>query len=418
MIAWLLSLALPALSRAEGQDDGLGWARELEEADLSWSWGPLDFEFGGELNLEAYVFDGEAPGTTMEDAPLRSDHYRRTRAEDGPEGGGRLKLTLDGGVGERLAWFVEGRIDHGAPFQEGEAVGARIEQAWARAALVEASALDLTLGKFAAPLGNFIPRHAAMQNPLATAPLPYDQVTTFMKLADTTAAVLARRDRPDVKDWRVPIYREVYGVGGMLSGQAGPLAWAVALMNSAPATWAHDWNLHEGDFDPPNAYLHASWAVGPTTTLGASWSRGPYSREDDDGVPPGREAGDFPQTLAGVDIQWSSGDWDVFAELIWTRFEAPNVEDLELWAGYVEAKLTVAPGLFVAARLARMSFGEIEDPAGESKRWDRTSSRAELGGGWYLTRNMLLKATLQLNYQAGGREPDDDLLMLQWVLTF
>ena len=400
------------------QDDVFGWARELEEADLSWSWGIFDFEFGGELDLEAYVFDDHAPGTTLEDAPLRSDHYQRTRAEDGPEGGGRLKLTLDGGIGDRLSWFLEGRIDHGAPFQENEALGARLEQAWAKAAVVERSGLDLTLGKFAAPLGNFIPRHQAMQNPLATVPLPYDLPTSFMKLADTAAAVLARRDRADVKDWRVPIYREVYAVGGMLSGQAGPLAWAVALMNSAPATWAFDWNLHSGDFDPPNIYLRAAWAVGPTLTLGASFSQGPYSRADDDGVPPGREAGDFPQTLAGVDVQWSSGDWDVFGELIWTRFEAPLIDDLDLVSGYVEAKYTITPGLFAAARLARTVFGEIDDAAGNARRWDRTTSRAELGGGYFFTRNLLFKATVQVNQQAGSPEPDDDLLMLQWVLTY
>jgi hypothetical protein len=399
------------------QDGGpLDWARALDEADLSWSWGPLDFELGGELDLELLFYEDEAPGTQVEDAPLRSDHYKRPGQADSPEGGGRLKLTLDGGIGERVAWFLEGRIDHGAPFEEGEAVGARVEQAWGRAGVVDG--LNVTLGKFAAPVGNWIPRHAPKDNPLTTAPLPYDQVTTFMQLSDTTAAVLNRRDRPDVKDWRVPIYRELYGVGGMASGQAGPVAWAVAVMNIAPADWVFDWNAHAGDFSSPNLYARAAWAVGPTLTLGGSWSRGPHSRDDADGVPSGREAGDFPQTLAGVDVQWSSGDWDVFAELYWSRIEAPLVEDLDLWAGYVEAKRTILPGLFGAARLGRMQFGEIEDAAGESRRWDRTSTRAELGAGYFFTRNMLLKATGQLNFQSGGREPDDDLLMVQWVLTF
>lgn len=410
MIALLL--LLPALQ----DDDGLDWARALDEAELSWSWGIFEVEFGGELDLELMIYGDEAPGVQVEDAALRSDHYRRPGQASSPEAGGRLKLTLDGAVGERLAWFVEGRIDHGAPFEEGEAVGARIEQAWGRWSVVDG--LSLTLGKFAAPLGNFIPRHGGLQNPLATAPLPYDQITTFMQPSDTAATVLGRRDRPDVKDWRTPVYREVYGVGGMLAGQAGPVTWAVAVMNSAPGTWAFDWNYHSGDFEAPNLYLRAAWAVGPTTTLGASWSRGPYNREDADGLPADREAGDFPQTLAGVDLQWSSGDWDVYAELIWTRYEAPLVEDLELLTGYVEGKVTFAPGLFGALRLGRTGFGEIEDAAGEEKRWDRGLSRVELGAGAFLTRNLLLKATLQTNHQSGGREPDDTLFVLQWVLTF
>ena len=186
MMALALALAL--------QD--FDWARDLEEADLSVTWGPLTMEFGGELDLELYVYEDEAPGVSVEDAALRSDHYKRPGQADSAEGGGRLKLTIDGALGERITWFFEGRIDHGAPFDEGEAVGARVEQAWAQAALVEDAALDLRLGKFAPPLGNFLPRHQPRQNPLVTFPLPYDQITTFMKPTDTAASYPARPGRP------------------------------------------------------------------------------------------------------------------------------------------------------------------------------------------------------------------------------
>jgi hypothetical protein len=396
------------------QDDFVEWARALDEVDLSVTWGPLTMEFGGELDLELYVYEDEAPGVSVEDAALRSDHYKRPGQADSPEGGGRLKLTIDGALGERITWFFEGRIDHGAPFDEGEALGARVEQAWAQAAVVENAALDLRLGKFAPPLGNFLPRHQPKQNPLVTFPLPYDHITTFMRPADTAAAVLNRRARADVKDWRVPIHREVYGAGGQLSGQAGPAAWAVALTNSAPGTWAFDWTG-----DVPTIYLRGTWAVDASATAGASFSRGSYNKDDADGIPSGRDASDFPQTLAGIDLQWASGDLDVFAELIWTRFETPNVDDLELWSWYAEAKYTFLPGLFGAARIAQMAFGEIDDAAGEARQWDRNTWRLEVGGGYFFTRNLFLKLTGQLNRRAGGdRDPDDDLLALQLGLTF
>lgn len=390
------------------------WARELDEIDLSASWGPLEVELGGSLELELFVYGDEAPGVSVEDAALRSDHYKRPGQADSPEGGGRLKLTLDGAWGERVTWFFEGRIDHGAPFEEGEAVGARVEQAWIETAVLEASALDLRLGKFAPPLGNFLPRHQPRQNPLVTFPLPYDHITTFMQPTDTAAVVLNRRDRPDVKDWRVPIYREVYGWGGQLAGQLGPATWAVAVTNSAPGSWAFDWNAR----DAPTLYLRGTWALDATATLGASFAKGAYNTDDADGMPAGQDAADFPQTLAGVDLQWASGDLDVFAELIWTRFEAPLVDDLDLWSWYVEAKYTFLPGLFGAARLAQMAFGEIDDAAGESRRWDRTAYRVELGGGYFFTRNLFLKTTVQINRLAGGREPDDDLWAVQLGLGF
>ena len=189
-------------------------------------------------------------------------------------------------------------------------------------------------------------------------------------------------------------------------------------MNSAPATWAFDWGLHSGDFKDPNLYLRGSWRPDVSTVIGASWSRGPYDREDAKGIPPGRESGDFPQTLAGFDVEYSRGDLDIFAEIYWTRFEAPFIDDMELLSWYVEGKYTIVPGLFGAMRVAQMIFGEIDDAAGESHQWDRNVARVEIGGGYFFTRNLFFKLTGQLNYTMGGREPNDHLLMGQFGLGF
>src|SRR6185295_11039649 len=258
----------------------------------------------GELDLELLVFGKEAPGIALEDAPLRSNHYKRTRTEDGPEGVERLTVILDGAFQDWLTFNVEARVDHGAPAEHGEAVGARFEQYWVRGTVPGSTLFNLELGRFAAPVGNFIPRSLPRKNPLTTWPVMYDQVTTFMKKTDTVATLLGRRDRPAVKDWRVPIYREVYGVGGMLFGAWEKLSYWVAVTNSAPAEWAFDWPLHAGDFRDPVCYLRATYAVDPRVTVGASVSRGPYDRRDAGGIPAGRTTGDYPQTIAGVDARY------------------------------------------------------------------------------------------------------------------
>jgi hypothetical protein len=397
----------------------LDWIRALDELDFSVSAGDALLELSGELNLELHVFDQESPGLSLEDAPLRSDHYQRTRVEDSPEVVARVKLFLDGGWGDWVEWFVEARADRGAPALEGEAWGARLEQYWLRLQLPDAPrAPKLTLGKFAAPLGNFLPRHEPLKNPFIAYPLLYDHITTFASVGDRPAQLLARRDRADVKDWRAPVWREVYGTGAMLSGDLGPVAWSAALMNSAPATWGFDWTWHEGDFRDPAAYLRASWAVHPSTTVGASWSRGPYERQDADGLPGGRDAGDFPQTFAGADLAWAWGDLDVFAEAAWTRFDGPAVGEIDLWTWTAEAKYTLLPGVFAAARLGQVLFGDVRDAAGEEHQWDRNVTRVEFGGGWFLSRNLLLKSQVELTYQHGGREPHDTAWLTQWVLAF
>jgi hypothetical protein len=330
----------------------------------------------------------------------------------------RLTVVIDGSFQDWLSYNVEGRVDHGAPAEKHEAVGARLEQYWVRGSIPQSALFNLQLGKFSAPVGNFIPRSMPRKNPLTTFPLVYDQVTTFMKKTDTMATLLTRRDRPRVKDWRVPIYREVYGVGGMIFGSWDKLTYSFALLNSAPATWAFDWPLHAGDFRHPNYYLHAGYALDPRLSIGASASRGPYDRGDANSIPAGRDTGDFPQTLAGVDLHYALGALDVFAEAFWTQFKTPFVDDVDLWSWYVEGKYTFLPGLFGALRFAQMVVGDARDLAGVRHQWDRNLYRFEFGGGYFFTRNFFAKATMQLNYTSGGREPNDHLFMLQLGLGF
>jgi hypothetical protein len=415
----LAAALLAPLQEEEGLGTPADWARALDGLDLSLSVGDLSVELAGELSAELLVFDQESPGLSLEDAPLRSDHYKRTRQEDRSEVVARAKLFLEIAYADWLSASVEARADRGAPAIEGEAWGARLEQYWVRLEVPGVAwAPRFTLGKFAAPVGNFLPRHQPSKNPLPAFPILYDHVTTFASVGDVPAQLLARRDRPTVKDWRAPVWREVYGTGAMLSGDRGTFTYAVAVMNSAPGTWGFDWSLHQGDFRDPNLYLRAAWAVHPSTTLGASWSRGPYERQDADGLPRGRDAGDFPQTFAGADVAWAWGDLDVFAEVCWTRFDAPATGGVDLLAWYTEAKVTLLPGLFAAARLGQVRFGEVRDAAGESHRWDRDTTRVEFGGGYFFTKNLFLKSAVMLNYAHGGREPHDTLWMTQWVLSF
>ncbi|HLY09807.1 MAG TPA: hypothetical protein VKW04_10925, partial [Planctomycetota bacterium] len=132
----------------------------------------------------------------------------------------------------------------------------------------------------------------------------------------------------------------------------------------------------------------------------------------------GKDTGDYPQTVAGVDLSYAIGAVEIFAEAYWTQIQAPLLDNLELWAWYVEGKYTFLPGLFGAVRVAEMVFGSIDDAAGVSHRWDRNLARVEVGGGYFFTRNLFLKATMQVNHQMGGREPHDNLFMLQMGLTF
>lgn len=414
MIALVMALALGAPQ----EGDYFEWARRLDELDLTWKWGEFEFEASGELDFEFFAFPHEAPGVSVEEAALRARHYDETHEADSPELGGRFSIFLDGFRGEWLTWSIEARTDLGSPAEHGESLDARMEQYWARLTIPGEAWANLQVGKFAAPFGNFIPRHYPKANPLTTYPLPYDHVTTFLGPSDATATVLGRREKDEVKTWRVPIFQAVYATGAMAFGRVGPLDYAVAVMNMAPAAWAWDWSLRGRDLDYPTLVGRVGWTPDISTKVGASWAKGAIDRHDVAGVPQGREVGDFPQTMAGMDFEYSRGDLDFFGEVVWSRFEAPLVEDMDFWSAYVEGKYTFLPGLFGAARAGFMRFGEIHDAAGRMRSWDYDTGRLELGGGYFFTRNFFVKATGQWNHTLGGADEDDPLFMMQVGLGF
>jgi len=411
-------LGLWAPQELGGSDDGLEWARAIDELDLSFRSGDFEARVSGELNLRAYFFGREAPGLTLESAAFRGRHYDMTRFPDSPEFGRKILLFADATYQDWLTASLELRGDRAISAEQGEAYDGRAEQYWVRLSLPDSSPVNLQLGKFSPPLGNFLGRHASKTNPLTTYPLPYDHVTTYISLRDQASNLIFRRDIQDRKHWRPAIWEEVYAHGVMLFGRLEGWSGSAALMNSSPTTWAYDWEFDTRDLRDPVGYVRLAYSPAAAARFGASWTRGPYTKHDDPLTPAGADPGDYEQTLAGIDAAWSVGHLDLFAEVIVSRFESPRVDDLELLTYYVEAKLTFLPGLFGAVRLAQMRFGTIEDASGVTRRWDRDHTRMEAGAGYFLTRNFFIKLTGQVNETLGGREPSDNLVVTELVLTF
>lgn len=394
------------------------WLEKLDELDTTWKWGTWDFEFSGEANLEAFFFGKESPGVTVEEAALRADKYDPTTLADSPEFGGRLKLFLEGFHSDWFAFFAELRGDRAIAHEDGHDVDARLEQYWARVTVPGKAWCNFQAGKFAAPIGNFIPRHDPKRNPLTTFPLPYDFVTTYKEFDDTADKIIARRDKVVNKLWRVPIWQADYAHGLMFFGSVDELSYSVAVMNSAPATWPWDWWYRDGDFGNPTIYTHVQYAPTISTKFGVSWARGAYDKESFSEEPHSTPA-DFPQDLIGLDFWYSLGHFELYWEGFWTSFRAPQVQEpLELWTYYVEGRYKIMPGLFAALRWGQIFFGTINDSKGVGRKWDYDVNRIEVGGGYSFTRNFMVKATYQFNETLHGRDPNDNLLMLQAILSF
>jgi hypothetical protein len=76
---------------------------------------------------------------------------------------------------------------------------------------------------------------------------------------------------------------------------------------------------------------------------------------------------------------------------------APVLSDPLTATGFdVEGRYRLAPGLYAAARLGRLSFGEVRGTS-QAVSWDADVTRLEVGGGWSFSRGLVLKVAYQYN---------------------
>ena len=80
----------------------------------------------------------------------------------------------------------------------------------------------------------------------------------------------------------------------------------------------------------------------------------------------------------------------------------------------MEGRYKIRPGLYAAARLDHLGFSTITGATSRDS-WDAPVTRVEVGGGFSVQRNLLLKLTLQLNSRAGGRVTNTRIGTLQMV---
>ncbi len=367
----------------------------------------FEMAFSGRVDLTFYGLPGDAPGLVGHDHSFVSD---------------KADLFIDTWIGDVVYIFVDGRTDRGENSSDDSQV-ARMEQYFLRLSYPGDFDLSVQFGKFPGPIGNFIPRHDTANDNLLRAPIVYDQPTHlgWRRPAPSNAALIARRDRPHHWNQGVThIWQAYYATGGAMFGSWKFLNWRFGAMNTAPGDLPESWQLSWGDHDDKFNYMGRLGAV-PLFGLevGLNISRGPYLDRDAEDRLGGKSRTDFDQILYGIDAQYTMGDLDLYFEAYRSEWEAHNIDgDLISWAWYLEAKYTFVPGLFGAARFGRISYSSITDSDGEDKTWDRDQDRLEIGAGYWLKKNLLLRGGVELNWTEADEDPDDNGYLLGLTLSF
>ena len=162
----------------------------------------------------------------------------------------------------------------------------------------------------------------------------------------------------------------------------------------------------------------------PGLLVGASGARGPFvarSAAVAAGLDAGRHA--LTQIAWGADAEYSRDHYLVRAEAIVSDWRLPIVAapvidgPVRAVSTSVEGRYRIRPGLYAAARLDHLAFSEV---VGTTRRdeWDAPVTRLEIGGGYSLMRNLVLKLAWQRNTRDTTRTPSRTFVAAQAVFWF
>lgn len=367
--------------------------------------GYVSMRVSGLLDLEGYYVQQPPPGLI----------YTNHNFLFNP----RLTLFLDGQIGPKFYFFLQGRIDRG--FDPADAsVQGRLDEWALRYTPWDDGRINVQVGKFATVIGNWAARHYSWDNPFITAPLPYENLTSIWDTAAADSyATLLSWDYSE-KDLKNPIiWGPAYATGAAVSGRIDKFDYAASITNTAPASRPDGWNVFEVGFTHPCYSGHIGYRPDEAWNIGFSASVGDYLLpEAAPTVASGRNFGDYREVLFGQDVSWAWHHWQVWAEMYETRFQIPGVGNADTLAYYVEAKYKVTPQFFVAARWNQQIYNSVPDGLGDEYPWSDNIWRIDLAATYRFTPHMQAKLQYSFMQMYGTESEYQHMVALQFTVKF
>jgi hypothetical protein len=274
---------------------------------------------------------------------------------------------------------------------------------------------DIQVGRIPPTFGAFARRTYASDNPLIAYPLAYQYLTTIRPdaLPASVDELLQKRGL----GWRVR-----YTIGDTAADHGVPLVSAfrwdtgveahgtIGIVTLSGAVTVGTVSNPLFTDDNGGRQLAGRVELRPVAglILGSSVARGPFVGDAAaKAVSPMPQASSLTQTAWGVDAEFSRDYYLVRFETIGSswRLPIPNGPNLDLSLGsmstFVEGRYKIMPGLYAAARLDHLGFSDVTGTT-VTEPWDAPVTRIELGGGYSLQRNLVLKGSYQHDARDGG----------------
>ncbi len=335
----------------------------------------------------------------------------------------RLDVSAELRANDRLALLADLRSDNGqAP--EPYALFVRVRP-W------PARRFDIQAGRIPPTFGAFARRTYPSDNLLIGYPLGYQYLTSLR--SDALPANADELLRMRGRGWL-----SSFGVGNPAPDSGVPLVsafrWdtgvqvhgATDVVDAAVAVTTGTLSHPLVNEDNDGKQVAGRIAVQPFAGLivGASGARGPYVGREAAaaaGVDAGRRG--LTQTAWGADAEYSRDHYLVRAEAIASDWRLPIVgapvvaARLRAVSTSVEGRYRFRPGLYAAARLDHLAFSTITGTSRQDE-WDAPVTRLEIGGGYSLMRNLVLKLAWQRNTRDTTRAPSRTFVAAQAAFWF
>jgi hypothetical protein len=335
----------------------------------------------------------------------------------------RIDVNAALAAGERFSLLGELRSDNGeAP--EPYAFYLRVRP-WA------GRAIDVQIGRVPPTFGAFARRTYAADNLLIGYPLAYQYLTSLR-----TDALPASAD--ELLRMRGRGWLSSFTIGNTAPDNGLPLVsafrWDTGVQVHAAARFVDAAvSITTGTLSRPlvgddnggrQIAARAAIHLGPGLALGMSAARGPFvARRATDAAGVADGNGRYTQIAWGGDVEYSRDYYLLRGEAIVSDWRVPVIQtpavDLPLRAVSLsaEGRYKIRPGLYAAARADRLDFSSVVGSTRTAK-WDAPVTRIEVGGGYSLQRNLMLKLSYQLNRREGGRSPRLNIAAAQALFWF
>jgi hypothetical protein len=286
---------------------------------------------------------------------------------------------------------------------------------------------DVQIGRIPPTFGSFPRQSYGRDNPLIGYPLAYQYLTSIR--ADALPANIDELLRMRGRGWLAN-----YSIGNLEPARGVPIAtsltwdtgvqvstgWKAIDITGAITNGSPSRPLVSDDNDGKQIATRIVAHLSPAITIGSSYARGAFVARR--AIAAAGASGNYPQQVVGIDGAYQAGHLSIRAEVIGSSWQLPlpgSAAGLDLRAAAlsVESKYSFLPGAYGAIRAERLTFNRVVGSSGASA-WDAPLTRIEIGGGYYLQRNLIGRVSLQLNDRSGGRVTSSQLAAAQLLFWF